>query len=136
MVFGQAAVAGVDQELHAGIGVEDVVDAVGFTAVWSCMRPVGLPRTTAACRGGDGGLDRVLLFLPDTNARRPGRLAFGRRTWVSVPSNLMVRPSTAAYARRSARVCNRCPDGVAKPQLASKGRIWRIAPEMVERSTP
>jgi hypothetical protein len=32
-------------------------------------------------------------FLPDTNARRPGRLAFGRRTWISVPSNRTTSPS-------------------------------------------
>jgi hypothetical protein len=35
-------------------------------------------------------------FLPDTNARRPGRLALGRWTWISVPSRRTVSPSAAA----------------------------------------
>jgi len=27
-----------------------------------------------------------IFFLPETNARRPGRPAGGRRTWISLPS--------------------------------------------------
>jgi hypothetical protein len=70
-----------------------------LTAVWSCTRPgrtapvqIGRPRSSEA---------RVALivfcfFLPDTDARRPGRLARGRRTWISVPSRRTVSPSAAA----------------------------------------
>jgi len=29
-------------------------------------------------------------FLPDTNARLPGRWGWGLRTWISVPSRRMV----------------------------------------------
>jgi hypothetical protein len=35
-------------------------------------------------------------FLPDTNALRPGRFAFGRRTCTSVPSMRNVIPSASA----------------------------------------
>jgi hypothetical protein len=33
-----------------------------------------------------------IFFLPETNARRPGLLARGRRTWTSVPSSRSSTP--------------------------------------------
>lgn len=38
------------------------------------------------------------LRLPETNARRPGRFARGRRIWVSIPSIRSVMSSAAAQA--------------------------------------
>jgi hypothetical protein len=37
-----------------------------------------------------------IFFLPETNARRPGRRAGGRRTWISLPSSACVIPLAAA----------------------------------------
>jgi hypothetical protein len=42
------------------------------------------------------GLRVFCLHLPEMNARRPGRWARGRRTWVSVPSRRSSTPLAAA----------------------------------------
>ena len=59
------------------------------SAVWSCIRP-GRNVTSARVRPRSSlilvNLMVFCFFLPDTNARRPGRPAFGRRTWISLPS--------------------------------------------------
>jgi hypothetical protein len=77
-------------------------------------------------------------FLPDTNARRPGRLALGRRTCTSVPSIRSFTPSAAAQANTSASVARRSPGapGAANPRAASSGRISCTARVMVDRCTP
>ncbi len=41
------------------------------------------------------------LRLPETKARRPGRSACGRRTWVSAPSSRSSTPSASAWAKTS-----------------------------------
>jgi hypothetical protein len=77
-----------------------------------------------------------IFFFPDTNARRPGRCAGGRRTWISLPSIRSVIPLAAAQANTSARVDSRWPCGVAYPRPASSGRTSRTARVTVERCTP
>ena len=37
-----------------------------------------------------------IFFLPETKARRPGRPAFGRRTWISLPSIRSLMPCALA----------------------------------------
>jgi hypothetical protein len=37
-----------------------------------------------------------IFFLPEMKARRPGRWAGGRRTWISLPSNRSLIPQAAA----------------------------------------
>lgn len=70
-----------------------------LTAVWSCMRP---GRTAPAHRVRPWpslttvGLRVFCLRLPEMNARRLGRWARGRRTWVSVPSTRSSTPLAAA----------------------------------------
>lgn len=44
-------------------------------------------------------------FLPDTNARRPPRLAGGRRTWISVASNRNSMPSAWCWIPLSPGIC-------------------------------
>ncbi|HVB41472.1 MAG TPA: hypothetical protein VNF47_02045 [Streptosporangiaceae bacterium] len=76
-------------------------------------------------------------ILPETNARRPGLFARGRRTRTSVPSIRSSTPWEAAWANTSASVRSRSPGspGTAKPRAASSGRISCTARVIVERST-
>lgn len=86
---GQPPVALVDAGLDAGMLAEQVTDPSVLTAVWSCMRP---GRTAPVHNVRPAWSLQVVVLtvfclrLPDTNARRPGRWARGRRTWVSVAS--------------------------------------------------
>lgn len=68
---------------------------------------------------------------------RPGRCAWGRRTWTSVPSIRRSMSSASASANRSSSVRRRSPgrSGTANPRSASNARISRTAVETVERST-
>lgn len=52
-------------------------------------------------------------FLPNTNARRPGLPAFGRRTQISLPSRRSLIWCAAAQANTSARVDSLAPARVA-----------------------
>ena len=78
-----------------------------------------------------------IFFLPETNARRPGLLARGRRTCTSVPS---IRSFDALGGgvgedvRQGAQPQAGRP-GTANPRAASSGRISRTARVTVERST-
>ena len=69
------------------------------SAVWSCIRP-GRNVTSARVRPRWSqtlvNLMVFCFFLPETNARRPGRCAFGRRTWISLPSRRSRMPRAAA----------------------------------------
>jgi len=78
---------------------EQVFDASVSSAVTSCIRP-GLNAPSHSIRPSPS-LTAVafLVFclrLPDTNARRLGRLALGRLTCTSVPSTRSLTPSDAA----------------------------------------
>ena len=68
-------------------------------AVWSCSLP-GRNLTPARVRPRSSqtlvNLTVFCFFFPDTNARRPGRCAFGRRTWISLPSSRSPAPCAAA----------------------------------------
>lgn len=96
------------------------------------------PQQASLAVADGGGLDGVLLLLPETKARRPGRLALGRRTWVSAPSIRRRIPSAPACANTSARGHSRTAgrSGTAKPRAASSGRISPMARETVERAVP
>jgi hypothetical protein len=96
------------------------------------------PQGAALAVADHGGLEGVLLALAETNARRPGRWARGRRTWVLVPSMRSSTSLAAASATTSAKVRSRSVGwpGTAKPRAASSGRIWPMARVMVARSTP
>ena len=69
------------------------------SAVTSCMRP-GRIAPSHSSRPQPSlmavGLMVFCFFLPDTNARRPGRFAGGRRTCTSVPSMRRCTPCDAA----------------------------------------
>src|SRR5205085_8614028 len=97
--FGQAAVAGVDQGSRLGKASRRSSMPSVRTAVWSCCRPGRIaPAQRGRPRASEATVALIVFcfFLPETYARRPGRLAGGRRTWISVPSRRMVRPSAAA----------------------------------------
>jgi len=99
-----------------------------FSAVWSCWRPGRNAPVHNVLPPGSVMTVAFLvfcLFLPEMNARRPGRFALGLRTWTSVPSIRRVTPSAAAQTNTSASVRNRTPlvPGAAKPRAASSGRI-------------
>src|SRR5450755_2034558 len=95
----QAAVADVHLAGNIGELFEQVVDAVGLQGAWACWRP---GRNVASHRVRPGpsqilvNLMVFIFFLPDMNARRPGRRAGGRRTWISLPSIRSVTPCAAA----------------------------------------
>ena len=69
------------------------------SAVTSCIRP-GRNAPSHSSRPWPSLIAVALMvfcfFLPDTNARRPGRPARGRRTCTSVPSIRSFTPSAAA----------------------------------------
>ena len=68
------------------------------TAVWSCMRPgrnAPAHRVRPCPSVTTVAFFVFIFFLPETNARRPGLPARGRRTWTSVPS---IRSSTPLEA--------------------------------------
>ena len=69
------------------------------SAVTSCIRP-GRNAPSHSSRPSPSliavALTVFCFFLPDTNARRPGRPAAGRRTCTSVPSIRSFTPSAAA----------------------------------------
>ncbi len=64
-------------------------------AVWSWQRPgrkVASSRVRPRWSQILVNLMVFIFFLPETNARRPGRFAGGRRTWISLPSSRSVIP--------------------------------------------
>ena len=95
------------------------------------------PQGASLAVADGGGLDRVLCALAGDEGDRPGRPAFGRRTWVSAPSTRSVTFSAAAQAHTSARVRRRRPGrcGTANPRPASSGLISPIARPIVEDPT-
>ena len=69
------------------------------SAVTSCIRPGrNAPSHSSRPSWSLTAVDLMVFcfFLPDTNARRPGRPARGRRTCTSVPSIRSFTPSEAA----------------------------------------
>ncbi len=71
------------------------------TAVASCIRPGRNARARSIRPPSSlitAGLIVFCFFFPDTNARRPGRPALGRRTCTSVPSNAQVSSAEGGYA--------------------------------------
>jgi hypothetical protein len=83
-----------------------LLDASALTAVWSCIRP-GRTAPAHNVRPRPSEIAVLLIVfclrLPETNARRPTRLARGRRTWVSVPSMRSSTPWAAAIAHQVVR---------------------------------
>ena len=71
-------------------------------AVWSCWRPgrnVASSRVRPASSQTLVNLMVFIFFFPDTNARRPGRCAGGRRTRISLPSIRSVIPQAPPSLR-------------------------------------
>ncbi len=70
-----------------------------LAAVWSCIRP-GRKAPSHKVRPRPPlilvNLMVFCFFFPDTNARRPGRPACGRRTQISLPPARSVMPCAAA----------------------------------------
>jgi hypothetical protein len=68
-------------------------------AVASCMRP-GRRASVHNVRPRQSAITVAFIvfcfFLPETNARRPPRLAGGLRTWISVASSRSSTPSAWA----------------------------------------
>src|SRR6266511_1164332 len=86
--LGQAPIAGVHPGGDGRVLPQQVLDALGFDRglIVHPARPSPIVVVLIV----------FCLRLPDTNARRPGRLALGRRTWVSVPSIRSSIPWAAA----------------------------------------
>ena len=80
------------------------------------------PQGAALAVADHGGLEGVLLRLPEMNPRRPGRWARGRRTWVWVPSMRSSTPLAAASATTSAKVRSRAAAAWAGRARPSRGR--------------
>jgi hypothetical protein len=78
--FGEAAVAGVDEEPHVGVGVEEVVDAFGAyggLVVLAAGSDGSGPERPAVGVGGDGGFDGVLLLLAGHERSPSGSVGLG-----------------------------------------------------------
>ena len=91
----QAPVAGVHLGPYIRELLQQVIDAVGAQR-GLVVHPAGRICTSARVRPRSSlilvNLMVFCFFLPETNARRPGRPAFGGRTWISLPSS---RPDAA-----------------------------------------
>ncbi|MGE5287304.1 MAG: hypothetical protein ACM3ML_08905, partial [Micromonosporaceae bacterium] len=99
MAAAQPLVAGIHLPLDIGVLFQRVVDAagaegglVGQAAGRNAPSQTVRPRAPLTFVN----LRVFCFFLPDTNARRPGRPAFGRRTQISLPSARSLMPCAAA----------------------------------------
>jgi hypothetical protein len=73
-------VAGVDEELHVGVGVEEVVGAFGAyggLVMLSAWADGAGPHWSAGRVGGDGGFDRVLFALAGYERPPAGPVGLG-----------------------------------------------------------
>src|SRR5262249_40761281 len=73
-------VAAIDQELHVGVLIEQVIDAFGAYGGLVVHTPGSSrpdPHRSSFRVGGDGGLDRVLLLLAGHEGPPAGSVRFG-----------------------------------------------------------
>ncbi|MDO0909381.1 hypothetical protein QQM39_00425 [Streptomyces sp. DT2A-34] len=95
----QPAVADVNLRLDVGELFEQVGDALGAKG-GPVVRTPRSERSGPQVRPFSSVMTVAFLvfvfFLPETNARRPGLFAPGRRTWTSVPSIRRVTPAASA----------------------------------------